>query len=54
MYGEALRASVGSTEASDGRLARFGVIDRGNVGPINFGGVGQMRVSEKNGDSTRS
>ena len=23
-----LRASVGSTEASDGRLARFGVIDR--------------------------
>ena len=26
--GSPLRASVGSTEASDGRLARFGVIDR--------------------------
>jgi hypothetical protein len=25
----ALRASVGSTDASDGRLARVGVIDRG-------------------------
>jgi hypothetical protein len=32
----ALRASVGSTEASDGRLARIGVIDRGQLPDVWF------------------
>src|SRR5262249_53569476 len=36
----ALRAAVGSTEASDGRLARVGRIDRINLGSSNFGCVG--------------
>src|SRR5262245_12895079 len=35
-----LRASVGSTEASGGRLARVGRIDRSNFGSIDFGVVG--------------
>jgi hypothetical protein len=40
----ALRASVGSTEASDGRLARVGLIDRRYLGPFRFGVVGPKRA----------
>jgi len=42
-----LRASVGSTEASGGRLARVGRIDRSNRASIDFGVVGlkQARIN---------
>ena len=41
--GTASRASVGSTEASNGRLARVGRIDRSHLGSIRFGDVGPTR-----------
>jgi hypothetical protein len=38
-----LRASVGSTEAAEDVVARFGRIDRSNIGSIGFGVVGPKR-----------
>ena len=40
----AQRASVDPTEASDGRVARVGRIDRSNFGSIDFGVVGPERA----------
>ena len=45
--GGAQRASVGSTEASDGRLARVGRIDRSNLGSICVGVVGPTRATRE-------
>ena len=45
----ALRASVGSTEASNGRLARVGRIDRSKLGSIDFGIVGSGALRPDSG-----
>ena len=45
----AKRASVGSTEASNGRLARFGRIDRSHLRPIRFGVVGSGALRTESG-----
>ena len=47
-------ASVGSTEASDGRLARGGRNDRSDIGAIDFGVVGPKRESSGRLDAART
>ena len=42
-----LRASVGSTEASNGRLAHVGLIARRGGGPIDFGFSGQRAHEQR-------
>ena len=49
-----LRASVGSTEASNGRLAHVGRIDRSNIGSARFGVVGPKRTELRSANARES